>query len=195
MRIALEGIVHAGKTTLLEEIRKLRKGICCIDEYTVYRGSRPFPAIPTTSSEALEANPFFIGLEKKRFADIHEAEFVLLDRSCLSVLAYHYATEKASRGQILCFESSLRLFRDQYACYLPDVVLYLKISQGELSVRHVGDRGDYKQDLLAEEFNKYLLSFYEELPSLFPKIQLYEIDGTLPKDVVLRSVLNILAEV
>lgn len=177
---ALEGIVHAGKTTLLKGIQALKSDVCCINEYTVYRGFVPFPQPPTTSDEAMDANRFFLDLDSRRFADAGTSKVVLLDRSCISILAYHYATEHVSCGQIVCFEPSLRLYRARYSRYIPDVVLYLKISMAELARRHVGAKGVYKQDLLDEEFNRHLCAFYDNLCTYFPQLVVHTISGVFP---------------
>ena len=189
---ALEGIVHAGKTTLLNNIRITNWDIVCVDEYTLYRGTMPFPDFPATLEEALAANQFFIELDARRFTDIGTSKIVLLDRSCISVIAYHYATEQITHGEIACFKPSLRLYKEQFGRYIPNVMIYLEISLRDLIKRHEGDTGVYKPVLLEEEFNRYLMYFYENIRSFFPTLEVYKIEGTLSKEEVLKSAVEIL---
>ena len=188
IKIALEGIVHAGKTTLLHALQRQRDDVCCIDEYTVYRGEKHFPPFPKSSKEALNANQFFIELDVKRFADVTDASIVLLDRSCVSVIAYHYATEQSTGGQIQCFTTSLQLFQTVYRRFVPDVVVYLEISMDNLEKRHIGDKGVYKGILLNHVFNEHLCTFYEKLHQYFPEVTVIKIDGGLPPMEVLAEV-------
>lgn len=189
---ALEGIVHAGKTTLLNNVRRAHRGISCIDEYTLYRGTTPFPDFPESLQEALSANQFFIELDARRFADIGRSNVALLDRSCISVLAFHYATEQITDGGIACFEPSLRLYQEQFHRYIPNAMIYLEISMSDLTKRHEGDTGIYKPVLLEEEFNRYLLYFYENIQLFFSGLEVYKIDDTLPQEEVLKSAGEIL---
>ncbi len=191
--LALEGIVHSGKTTLLNNVRtaKWDWDIACIDEYTLYRGTVPFPDFPETLEEALGANQFFIELDARRFADI-DREVALLDRSCISVVAYHYATEQVTHGEIACFEPSLRLYQEQFPRYIPHTMIYLEISLSDVTKRHEGDTGIYKPVLLEERFNRYLVYFYENIQLFFPELEVYKIDGTSPEEEVLKSVAEIL---
>ncbi|PJE64772.1 MAG: hypothetical protein COU90_00695 [Candidatus Ryanbacteria bacterium CG10_big_fil_rev_8_21_14_0_10_43_42] len=189
----IEGIVHAGKTTVLDNVRRAGLAIICIDEYTRYRGTEPFPEHPTTLEEALHANQFFVDLDTRRFTDIHDmAKAVLLDRSCLSVLAYHYATEGITHGEIACFEPSVRLYREHFPQYIPHAMLYLEITLSELTRRHEGDTTVYKSVLLEEEFNRHLTYFYENAQLFFPELEVHRIDGTLPAGEILQAVIRIL---
>lgn len=194
--VALEGVVHTGKTTLLHGV-KLRMGerICCIDEYSTYKGRVRFPDFPTTSEEALGANEFFVRLEEKRFADVSEPGIVLLDRSLLSVLAYHYATEKVTDGRVSCFEQSLLFFRENFSCWLPRLVIRLNISPEVFRKRHAEDSGLYKPVLLDEAFNRNLVLFYDNLGTYFPEIKVHKIDAVKSKVIVLRRTLNILSAI
>ena len=179
-KLALEGIVHAGKTTLLHAIGKQRNDVCCIEEYTAYRGEREFPPFPNTSEEACSANKFFIDLDSRRFADATDSRIVLLDRSCISVLAYHYATEQVTLGKVQCFTQSLQLFQTTFAGFVPDKIIYVEISMSDLVIRHVGDNGVYKEILLSPEFNEHLCNFYDRLDRYFPRLTVYKVDGRLP---------------
>lgn len=55
-RVALEGVAHTGKTTLLQEIKqRVGEYICCIDEYSTYKVTVRFPDFLMTSEEAIGA--------------------------------------------------------------------------------------------------------------------------------------------
>ena len=71
-------------------------------------------------------------------------------------------------------------------------MIYLEISLRDLIKRHEGDTGVYKPVLLEEEFNRYLMYFYENIRSFFPTLEVYKIEGTLSKEEVLKSAVEIL---
>jgi len=194
--VALEGLIHAGKTTLLRGIRKTMQGrVCCIDEYATYKGLTRFPDFPKTSGEAIEANEFFVELEGRRFADVTGSGLVLLDRSLLSVLAYHYATERVTGGAIVCFEQSLRFFRENLSHCMPASVIRLDVSREVFEERHATDSGFYKPILLDDEFNRNLVLFYDNLGTYFPNMEVRRIDADASKAIVLQKALEILAVV
>jgi thymidylate kinase len=191
--IALEGLIHAGKTTLINRVRGLAgESICCIDEYSFYRGNRNFPDFPRTSNEALDANQFFVDLEKQRFANRIVSLPTVLDRSFLSVLAYHYATEKVTHGKIVCFSQSMDFFTRDYFCYMPNIVVYAEIPLEVMFKRHRAETAIYKPILLDREFNRHLIHFYNNVTKFFPQITLHRIDAAAPEKEVLDESMRIL---
>jgi len=191
--IAVEGIVHAGKTTLIRHLERVcdKTKFQFIKEYGDFIvGGQNFPGFPKNQIEALSSNGFFEKLEQKRFETIRQiSQVVILDRSLLSVLAYHYATEKITQEKIKCFNDSLNYFLDNFSSWIPQVCLYLKITVSEMYKRHEGD-GFYESILLCKSFNAYLLSFYDQMSRFFPNMTIYEIEAHKTKKEVLNNVLN-----
>ncbi|MEI6288469.1 MAG: deoxynucleoside kinase [bacterium] len=186
--IAIEGIVHAGKSSLISAMEKDRSmtSVQYIAEYCNFiGGGQNFPGFPKNTRTALEANVFFGDLERKRFATVtKKVNLIILDRSIFSVLAYHYATEKISHGKIKCFKRSIEYFQKQFPEFLPETCLYLAINLNEMRRRH-GDTGFYENILLNDEFNCYLMEFYLKVGELFPEIKVITIDGKQDRKTVL----------
>lgn len=196
-KLALEGLVHSGKTTVLEMLSKLDKRIQCIGEYVIYtkRGGRGFPGFPNNSKMAQTANFFFLDLDRKRFGTTEtRRQVIIFDRSLLSVLAYHFATEKLSKKRIKCFESSLTLFRKRFPFFLPGVAIYLDVSDDTIRRRHEFESGYYEQVLLNAEFNGYLRYFYNNLTTYFPEIDLFKVCADNSKEAVFSEVREIVGK-
>ncbi len=187
---AIEGIVHSGKSSLLNRLSRLStfKNFEFVQEYSEFVGGKNFPGFPKNSLGALKANEFFGELEEKRFLGITGlTDKVMLDRSLFSVLAYHYATERISRGEIKCFDQSIDFFQKFYGMFFPNVCIHLVISFEEMMRRHKSD-GYYEPKIMMREFNKYLLDFYEWAPSIFPNTEFHKIDGTKKPEEIIREV-------
>ncbi|MEI6627702.1 MAG: deoxynucleoside kinase [bacterium] len=192
--VAIEGIVHAGKSSLIAGLEKsVSLDVQCIAEYCDFAGGgKNFPGFPKDIDAALGANIFFYDLESRRFDSFSESSnLVILDRSIFSVLAYHYATEFISQGRIKCFEKSLNFFRKEFPGCFPDLCIYLSISTDEQRERHRND-GFYEGILLNREFNDYLMEFYSKIGSLFPEIELVVIDGRQDRQAILLQVEGLL---
>lgn len=191
--IAIEGIVHAGKTTLIRSLEEIcdKPKFQFIQEYGYFvNGGQNFPGFPDTQEKALISNYFFRNIENARFETIIPTnQIVILDRSLISVLAYHYATEKITQGNIKCFDTSFHYFIDNFPEWIPQVCLYLKISTIELFRRH-DNSGFYESTLLNEKFNQYILFFYNKLKYFFPNMKIYEVEAHKTKQEVLNCVLN-----
>lgn len=191
--IAIEGIVHAGKTTLIKNLEKIynTSNFQFIKEYGNFvGGGQNFPGFPQDQTEALTSNIFFEELEERRFKTIKQSsQVVVLDRSLISVLAYHYASEKITQGKVKCFEESLKHFLTNFSSWIPQVCFYLKISILEMNKRHRGG-GFYENVLLQESFNEHLLSFYDQMSCFFPNMTIYEINAHKTKREILKYVLN-----
>jgi len=192
--VALEGLVHAGKTTLLRNIRESGLDVRCIGEYVEFAKER-FPKPPKNTIEAMNSHAFFLNLEQKRRREIRENDkVVLLDRSVFSILAYHYATEVRSGGEIACFEEGIASTSHEN-WLLPWVCVYLDVSDELIKSRNCGDGGFYQNLFLEKQFNVLLREFYEKvMPQRFPSVNVVRIDAGKSKEIVTAQLGMILTE-
>lgn len=192
--VALEGLVHAGKTTLLRSIRGSSLDVRCIGEYVEFAEER-FPKPPKDRAEAMNNHAFFLKLEQKRRKEICESDkIVLLDRSVFSILAYHYATERRSDGKISCFEDGVSaVFAESWL--FPRVCVYLDVNDTLIESRHYGDDGFYQSSFLEKQFNALLREFYEKvMPQRFSSVSVVRIDAGQSKEVVIAQLEMVLLE-
>lgn len=192
--VALEGLVHAGKTTLLRNIRGSGLDVRCIGEYVEFAEER-FPKPPKNTVEAMDSHAFFLNLEQKRRREICENDnVILLDRSVFSILAYHYATEVRSGGEIACFEEGIASIPHEKWLF-PWVCVYLDVSDELIESRHCGDGGFYQSLFLKKQFNVLLREFYEKvMPQRFPSVNVVRIDAGQSKEIVTVQLGMVLAE-
>lgn len=189
MIVALEGLVHAGKTSILQRLNG-QKRLLCIEEYGVYaNGAIHFPKFPSTAKEAFRANDFFFKLEEKRFQSIQiDTPLILLDRCLFSVLSVNWALERFYVDGFQCFERTYRDILTRYSDKLPQLCILLHISTDEVLRRHKIE-GYYHPLLLNPLFNSLLADFYyEELPRLFPETSFIQINAMQPLDEVVSLV-------
>lgn len=108
--VTLEGLVHAGKSTLFQNIAERYVSVKCIGEYVEFATER-FPCFPESREDARLGHSFFLNLEQKRILEIEESDgIILVDRSIYSILAYNFAVEKMSNGEIPCFQDSIKVY-------------------------------------------------------------------------------------
>ena len=191
--VALEGLVHAGKTTLLRNIRGSGLDVRCIGEYVEFVEDR-FPKPPKNTIEAMNSHVFFLKLEQKRRREIRKNDnIVLLDRSVFSILAYHYATEVRSGGEIACFEEGVASIPHENWLF-PSVCVYLDVSDELIEARHHGDEGFYQSMFLEMQFNALLREFYEKvMPQRFSSVNVVKIDAGYSKEVIITQLGIVLA--
>lgn len=188
--VAIEGIVHAGKSTLHKRLSEKHEEITCIGEYVEY-ATEKFPAPPRSLEEARVARLYFLNLELLRVNSTYErGRIILLDRSILSILAYHFAIERLTG--LLCYKASLLRFCDEDWMF-PDSCLYLDISDETLYSRHKAEKGNYQRILLNKAFNGYLRRFYEEVaPVEFPYLAVRRIDASQSQENVESEALEVI---
>jgi len=189
--VALEGLVHAGKTTLLKSLKKRRR-FCCLSEYSEIT-TRSFPGSPRTIEDAKEALYYFLSLEKERIKFISESKYgiYVVDRSLYSVLAYHYAVEHLFG--VKCYTNTFNyLLRNTSKWLRPSKCIFIDISHEDQLRRHEGDKGYYQDILLNADFNKELSYFYwYELGKLTDVIP---IDEKQSRSDIVKQTLQILQQ-
>ncbi|MDR3491857.1 MAG: AAA family ATPase [Gammaproteobacteria bacterium] len=183
----IEGLVHAGKSTLIKALAKKDNGMVCVGEYVEFTTSK-FPEQPRNLKDASEAREYFMSLEKKRRSCIsNDAPVVILDRSVLSILAYHFAIEEVTKGEVPCFSESVKSLPT--GCWIfPELCIYLDVNDSEISRRHERESGSYSPILLNPEFNAQLRRFYEKaLVTVLPSLEIVRIDSSGSPEEVLHE--------
>ncbi len=137
--IAVEGSVFAGKSTLINQLAT-RLDAIVIQEYGVYlKGSHAFPAFPPkTRSDAIAADHFFMQVEKLRLDDLRRSmasqvkQFVLIDRTYLTCLAFDYAAKMITKFDVDAEVSGLWAKSEKIE---PDAWIYLKADAATIASR------------------------------------------------------------
>lgn len=190
--VALEGLVHAGKSTLLKSIRNNCVAVRCIGEYVEFATER-FPGFPKSVEDARAGHSFFLNLEQKRKKKIQKGDgVVLLDRSVFSILAYHFAVEKMSGGSIPCFREGVVAVQSE-SWLFPQICLYLDVDDEEIALRHQNETGFYQSIFLDREFNALLMEFYEKaMPFHFPSLEIVRIDARQSENRIMAQTMELL---
>lgn len=191
--VALEGLVHAGKSTLLHGIMTQEHTfVKCIEEYVEFATER-FPGFPKSRELARSGHVFFLNLEQRRKAEMGDSDrIILLDRSIFSILAYNFAVEKMSNGKIPCFQDSVNAYENE-DWLIPEACVYLDIDDENISFRHQSEKGFYHDIFLEKAFNAQLREFYERvMPFYFPSLEIIRIDARQPKQVVMAQMKELL---
>jgi len=186
--VALEGLVHAGKSTLLRSIMMQEyKFVKCIEEYVEFATER-FPVFPKSREFARSGHMFFLNLEQNRKAEMGDSDrIILLDRSIFSILAYNFAVEKMSNGEIPCFQDSVNAYENE-DWLIPEACIYLDVDDENISLRHQNEKGFYHDIFLEKTFNAQLREFYESvMPFYFPSLEIIRIDACKPKQLVMAK--------
>lgn len=193
--VALEGLVHAGKSTLLENISERCAFVKCIGEYVNFTTER-FPCFPESRDDACSGNAFFLNLEQERILEIEENDcVVLLDRSIFSVLAYNFAVEKMSNGKIPCFQDNIKAYQNE-SWLIPEVCVYLDVDDRNIYLRHLDEKGHYHSIFLDSIFNAYLREFYEKVMSFhFLSVEIIRIDAHQSKQEIIAQMEEILRKI
>lgn len=189
--MALEGLIHAGKSTISSSLCGYVKDVSCVPEYIEF--TKTFPNFPKDYDDVLKAWDFFINLEKKRknTAD-WRAPIVVLDRSILSILAYNYAISRFTDGKIHYLDVDLKCLNNQ-GWMIPDVCIYLEISDSEISRRHQKETGRYDKILLNSKFNASLREFYiDKISGIFPSMEFRKINANEPIEKVFSEVQEVI---
>ena len=189
---AVEGLVHAGKSTLIGGLSTDQR-ILCVPEYIDFT-DEGFPGFPKNIEDARAADLFFLKLEHKRIQLIKESHsIVFLDRSILSIIAYNYAVEGMTDGKVPCFTRGQQSF-GLHDWIFPQKCIYLNISDEEVDIRHKFETGQYKSIFLNRKFNALLRKFYEkEMKVMFPWIELISFDAMRHSQQILSEVRKMLS--
>lgn len=166
--LALEGGVGAGKSTQAQKLFELQ-GFPIIHEYGVYSaGSSAFPKFPSENQQAFtNAVKFFCEIEERRLADLHalldsgEHEWVVIDRSYHTCLAFDYAT---NQHRPRFFEHSKQLWGE--SCRIePDLTIFIDIPH-RIRLDRIKERGrGCLPYFLDQEFNRLLKEYFSILAS------------------------------
>ena len=188
---AVEGLVHAGKSTLIGGLKSDQR-ILCVPEYIEFTDDG-FPGFPKNIEDARAADLFFLNLERKRRQLIKECHsIVFLDISILSIIAYNYAVEGMTNGKVPCFTYGQKSF-NLHEWILPQTCIYLDISDEEVDNRHKFETGQYQSIFLNRKFNALLREFYEkEMRGMFPRIELISFDAMWHSQQILFEIRKML---
>lgn len=186
--VVIEGLVCAGKTTLLSNIRQSIDCLIIPEYINCLEGSEQFPRFPPFSREEVLFNSqFFIMLERRRQYDFarfpQQNGLFIFDRGIMSCLAFDYA----ARGYT-GFDTYLEVInmyqKENFS--QPHLCLYLDITY-ELMVERMKQRGTFKGDHFADKrFSELLVEFYRHF---FGLPQLVRIDAKLSKEEILKQAL------
>ena len=200
--IALEGCSHAGKTTLIKNLKKRLNSIIPLPDYVTYAGGDDkVPRAPAESvEEELQSLNFFLNLDERRWVEKIEnesqPELVIADRSFHTLLAHRFAIENLTGMNV--FDMCCEIAGNKPKILHPDLIFYLDTPQESLNQRYkirissVPVDGHTKNYNLTEKmkliFNK---SEYNELfrkyflPQLrYGATPIIVLDGSLPADEV-----------
>ncbi len=185
--VAIEGLIHAGKTTLFQSLVRVYKDVVFVSEFVEFATCK-FPNLPQSIEEARNSRLFFLNLEEKRKEKIRtDSKIVILDRSVLSILAYHFSVEVLTNGNIMCFTDSIKKIPFEKWIF-PDLCIYLDINNHEVIRRHQREIGGYNSIFLDNQFNNCLRKFYLDImPELFSQMELIHIDALQRPNEVLRQ--------
>lgn len=187
--VVLEGLICAGKTTLLNKLGRLAN--CrSIQEYKEYlkKFENLPPFSPCDIEKALQASQFYVTLERCRQNDLakflDQDVIVIFDRGILSCLAFDYAAKRFNG--IDTYLETIQMY--QAECFhQPHLCLYLDISY-ETMINRMKLRGTYSGDQFANrKFTEFLAEFYWHFLSL---PQFIKINGELSEQEVFNQTLT-----
>jgi len=187
--IVFEGIDGSGKSTLCKGVFKYldSKGIACISTFEPTNGRwgkllrKSFSGQRLNPKEELE---LFIRDREEHVKDIIipsmlEGKTVLCDRYYLSTIAY-----QGARGIDI---NTIKEKNEEFAP-LPDVAFILQIDVNKALKRISEKRGDRPNSFEEYEYLKRVSEIFDSLD--MPCIK--RLDASLPKEVLLKEVVNII---
>ncbi len=191
--IGFDGLVRAGKTTLIKDKIGPLLDAVIIDEYGVYaKGSKSFPEFPPLSYErALVASQFFMDIEEQRVVDLQakvlHKEFALVDRTHLSCLGFDYAARHFTGFDTFSDVESLWSKTKKIE---PDIVIFLDVSHKKLEERIAPHKDKFLQHFYDRSFNLHISEFLKLECRKNPHI--VRVDADQEQDAVQEEVLKII---
>jgi thymidylate kinase len=190
--IAIEGIVGAGKTTLIECMKQNGVVDKIIPEYTVLAKRDDIPEFTQNEEKLKLSTCFYAGIELRRQKMILDSvknndRVILLDRSELSILSFNYAAEKRYYIKDLCTPTFNCL--KNVTIIEPSAYIYLDISY-QTSLDRMKKRGSFKESVFTDEdFVKSIIAGYR---CFLENSNFIEINGNLPITITSRELLKII---
>lgn len=190
--IAIEGIVGAGKTLLVEYMKKRRFVDEIIPEYTILAKKDSLPVFSPNKKILEQSTCFYAGIELSRQKELlyltkKRSRTILLDRSELSILSFNYAVEKRYSLQGLFTQTQDCL--NNVMIFYPNVYIYLDIPFC-VSVDRMMARGSFKESPFTDQsFVNYSIIGYR---SLLEKNNHITIDGNLPIARTSQEILRVI---
>lgn len=184
---ALEGPVCAGKTTLLDNLRK--QGVQTIREYSEYVDSatRNFPKFPPINDEvARDSFKFFLDLEIARRRDrdlLVNSDHLVLDRSIYTLMAFEAGATKFTGIDILSWAIEY-LKEKSNRIILPGHILYIDTPAVLSRKRAAEGRIRLAEFLLTDQFNEGFRSFFLALKQIKPGFITF-VDGNKDEETLL----------
>jgi thymidylate kinase len=138
--IALEGCSHAGKTTLIKNLKERLNSIIPLPDYVTFAGGDDkVPRAPAESvEEEIQSLNFFLNLDKQRWVekieDRNKNELVVADRSFHTLLAHRFAIEKLTGMKV--FDMCCEIVGNETNLLKPDLIFYLDTPQDILNQRY-----------------------------------------------------------
>lgn len=187
--IVIEGLVCAGKTTLLNKLGRLVNYQTILEYKEYLKDSEELPRFPPSSrEEALLISQFFVILERRRQNDLgkfsEQDVTVIFDRGILSCLAFDYAARRFTG-----FDTYLEVIQMYQAedFHQPHLCLYLDVSY-QTMIDRMKRRGTFSGDQFANrKFTELLVEFYRHFLAL---PQFIKIDGRLPEQEVFNQAIT-----
>lgn len=164
--IGFDGLVRAGKTSLVNKLAHTFDAVI-VEEYKSYatKFGTEFPEYPPKSrKKSLEASKFFIDLEKKRIKDLNkhlslEHKIILVDRTCLSCLAFDYSANHFTNfGTFL----EVQKLWDNKPKIIPSLTFFMDVSQANLKKRMLINNDDFPPHISDKNFNRYMVDFFKQ---------------------------------
>jgi deoxyadenosine/deoxycytidine kinase len=224
MIFGIEGLLGAGKTTLIRESISNQIGNTTIGEYDSYVGSEgvgAFPHFPPSGILDADKNiEYFLNIERLRNQELSGIllgltgevlsnklgtqrsnliePIILMDRTYLSLLAFPYA------GGVLSplynqdvYSRGLTKVQEEVAqghVILPDGIIYLSLPNAEKSIERVKGRGTFNPNSHFAR-PKFLEGLRAFYESLNSSEMVHVIDATKPLEDVLKDAQHIIEQV
>ncbi len=190
--VGFDGLVRAGKSTLLKNNLGPALNAPIIDEYGVYtKGSTSFPPFPPPSHEkALAASQFFIDIEKQRINDLGAYEthdIVLVDRTYLSCLGFDYAARHITGFDTF---SEVKQFWAQTQKIEPQLIIFLDVSHDSLEERIGPHKSKFLPHFYDRTFNGHMSEFFHRTCKENPLF--IRVDADQTPNQVFMTVLDII---
>ena len=189
IRIAIEGPVCAGKTTLSDNLVRAysEHRLCVIPDYSDFvGGGRNLPnPLPANTEDELDALDRFRQLERDRFEQYSRAtQICVIDRSIHTLLAHCIGVEfHCGRSW---FDPALQRLQAADEMVWPDLIIYLDIPLSTILERN---RGKFPDTSLFtdERFNAGFRDYF--IPTLrVGRTGVRVVDGTIsPNEVCLQA--------
>ncbi len=157
--IAIEGIVRAGKSTLVQNLNNY--GFPVVKEYWEY-SKGGFPPIAKTGQELLKTSKYFLGLETIRYMDsVTNEESFVLDRSFITCNAFDFACSTIL-GEPNIFREIKEMWDSECKKIIPSFVILLEVTHETMLSRLRPTTDPASSILFNKDFNILFESYIKQ---------------------------------